>query len=129
MITMTDKSSKLCIMSRDDYLKLGKDHVKKDTEIGRAEVQRREKILNLHSLSWIKMWRTGGDHDHGDRIRQSKTANSENRAYLYLSYKDHKKVEGKTRPIATGCTSNTLALSNSVSSLIESLANAEKQKY
>ena len=38
-------------------------------------------------------------------------------------------MEGKTRPIATGCTSNTLALSNSVSSLIESLANAEEQKF
>ena len=129
VITMTDKSSKLCIMSREDYLKLGEDHVKKDAEVGRQEVQRCEKTLNLHSLSWIKMWRTGGDHDHGDRIRQSKTTNSENRADLYLSYKDHKKVEGKTRPIATGCTSNTLALSNSVSSLVESLANAEEQKF
>ena len=51
VITMTDKSSKLCIMSREDYLKLGDDHVKKDAEIGRQEVQKSEKILNLHSLS------------------------------------------------------------------------------
>ena len=62
-------------------------------------------------------------------MRASKVTNSENRAELYLSYKDHKKVPGKTRPIATGCSSNTLALSNSVSSLVESLANAEDEKH
>ena len=46
-----------------------------------------------------------------------------------MSYKDHKNVPGKTRPIATGCSSNTLALSNSVSMLVESLANAETEKH
>ena len=75
------------------------------------------------------MWRTGTDHEHEDRVRQSKVSNSENRAELYLSYKDHKKEPGKTRPIATGCTSNTLALSNSTSDLVESLANLEETKH
>ena len=128
VIIMTDKSSKLCVMKRSDYLLLGEVHVGKDTVIERDELIRREKILNNHSLSWCKMWNTGENHHHEDRIRQSKVCNSENRAELYLSYKDHKKVPGKTRPIATGCTSNTLALSNSVSSLVESLANAEEKK-
>ena len=129
VVIMTDKSSKLCIMKREDYLKLGEEHVGKDREIERPELVRREKTLNQHSMSWIKMWRTGQDHDHEDRIRQSKISNSENRADLYLTYKDHKKVPGKTRPIATGCTSNSLALSNSVSSLVESLANSETNKH
>ena len=75
------------------------------------------------------MWRTGADHDHEDRIRQSKISNSENRAELYLSYKDHKKQPGKPRPIAAGCTSNTLAISNSTSDLVESLANSEENKH
>ena len=43
IITMTDKSSKLCIMKREDYLRLGEDHVSKDLEVDRREVQRREK--------------------------------------------------------------------------------------
>ena len=37
-------------------------------------------------------------------------------------------MPGKTRPIATGCTSNTLALSYSVSTLIESVASAKEEK-
>ena len=69
---MTDKSTKLCIMKREDYLKLGEDHVSKDEEIGRDEVQRREKILNSHAISWCKMWRTGEGHDHTDRVRAAK---------------------------------------------------------
>ena len=129
VIIMTDKSSKMCAMKKEDYLKLGEEHVSKDRVIERSEILEREKVLNQHSVSWLKMWRTGQDHGHEDRIRQSKISNSENRAELYLSYKDHKKVAGKTRPIATGCTSDSLALSNSVSSLVESLANAEEEKH
>ena len=129
VVIMTDKSSKLCIMKREDYLKLGEEHVAKDKEITREDVTGIEKVLNQHALTWIKMWRTGQDHNHEDRIRQSKVSKSENRADLYLSYKDHKKVPGKTRPIATGCSSDTLALSNSVSLLVESLANAEVRKH
>ena len=129
IVIMTDKSAKMCVMRREDYLQLGEVHVSKDRVVDRAELLRREKILNQHSLSWCKMWRTGEDHGHEDRVRQSKITNSENRADLYLSYKDHKSVPGKTRPIATGCSSNTLALSNSVSSLVEALANSEEEKY
>ena len=33
IIIQTDKSSKLCIMTREDYLKLGEDHVGKDENI------------------------------------------------------------------------------------------------
>ena len=128
VITLTDKSSKFCIMKREDYLELGEVHVGKDKEIQREEVVKREKILNSHALNWCRMWETGENHGHGDRVRASKVTRSENKAELYLSYKDHKAEPGKTRPIATGCSSNTLALSNSVSTIVEALANAEEVK-
>ena len=55
VVTMTDKSTKFCIMRQEDYLKLGEDHTKKDIEITREEVQKREKILNSHALYWCRM--------------------------------------------------------------------------
>ena len=128
VIITTDKSSKMCVMRREDYLLLGEEHVSKDRVIDRQEALKREKLLNQHALAWCRMWRTGENHSHEDRIRQSKVTNSENKAELYLTYKDHKHVPGKTRPIATGCTSNTLALSSSVSTLVESLASSEEGK-
>ena len=128
VVITTDKSSKMCVMKREDYLKLGEEHVGKDKLIDREEAVKREKLLNQHALAWCRMWRTGENHGHEDRVRQSKVTSSENRAELYLTYKDHKSVPGKTRPIATGCTSNTLALSSSVSTLVESLATSEESK-
>ena len=128
VIITTDKSSKMCVMRREDYLKLGEEHVSKDRVVDRQETLKIEKLLNQHALAWCKMWRTGEHHGHEDRIRQSKVTNSENKAELYLTYKDHKSVPGKTRPIATGCTSNTLALSSSVSTLVESLATSDENK-
>ena len=54
---------------------------------------------------------------------------SENRAKLYLSHKDHKKESEKTRPIGTANSSNTRAFANSVSDLLEAIANSEEMKY
>ena len=50
VITIT-MSSKLCIMKKEDYVELGKEHVEKDIEIGREEVLKRERILK-----WSMMW-------------------------------------------------------------------------
>ena len=42
-VIQTDKSSKLCIMNRTDYEKLGQVHVSKDKVIDMEEVKRRER--------------------------------------------------------------------------------------
>ena len=46
VIVLTDKSGKLCVMTKEDYLKLGEEHVKKDKEIGREQVRKCEAELN-----------------------------------------------------------------------------------
>ena len=89
----------------------------------REKIRNTDKILNEHSAAWCAMWAAGRDHDHGERILQSKQSKSENRANLYLSHKDHKKEEGKTRPIGTANSSNTRAFANTVSELLEAVAN------
>ena len=58
----------------------------------------------------------------------SKTTKSENVADLYLMFKDHKNGN-KTRPTATGCSSNTLGLSNAVAEVLEAVANTEPRRY
>ena len=82
-----------------------------------------DKLLNGHAMSWCKIWGSGAAHSHEKRIMTSKVSKSENTSDLYLMYKDHKNEPGKTRPVVTGCTSNTSAFSNSVSPLLESVAN------
>ena len=129
IIMKTDKSGKFCIVSVEDYLKMGEVHVKKDQIIGREEMIEIEKTLNGHAMSWCKIWGTGAAHKHEERVMSSKTTRSENRASLYLMYKDHKKEPGKTRPVVTGCTSNTRGLSNSVSNFLEAVANCNTSNF
>jgi phosphomevalonate kinase len=78
---------------------------------------------------WAKMWGSGDDHGHRDRIIDSKVVSSEQLASLYLMYKDHKKEKGSTRPVVTGYSSNTKGFSNSVSDLLESVNKAKEEAY
>ena len=123
IVLKTDKSGKLCVASRDAYVKMGMIHTEKDKKIGWNEIQEMEKQINGHSVAWVKMHNTGEHHGHHDRVIDSKVSRSKNLSTMYLVVKDHKKEPGKSRPIVTGCSGNTRALSNSVSNLLESVAN------
>ena len=77
------------------------------------------------------VWRganCGENHEHRSRIVNSKKSSSENIADMYLLLKDHKEGE-KTRPIVTGCTSDTLGMSNSVASVLEAVAASEENPF
>ena len=129
IVMRTDKSGKLCVTSEDKYKEMGKVHVEGDIPIGREKIRETDKVMNEHSSAGCGIWSTGSGHQHEDRIIQSKTSRSENRAKLYLSFKDHKKEQEKTRPIGTANSSNTRAFANSVSDLLESVANSEQRKF
>ena len=108
---------------------MGETHVKNDKIIDRKKVRETDKIMNEHSRAWCSIWRTGEAHGQEDRILSSKTTKSENTAKLYLAHKDHKNEPDKTRPIGTANTSNTRGFANSVSDLIEAVANSETKNY
>ena len=131
LIMKTDKSGKMSVTTREKYLEMGREHVGNDKEVERTKIIETDKVLNEHSAAWCSIWSTGKDHEHQDRVLHSKTSRSENRANLYLTYKDHKKEKEKTRPIGTANSSNTRAFANSISDLLESIANGgeEEKKY
>ena len=128
IVLKIDKSSKLAVTTEDEYMKMGLEHTKNDKEITRAEIIENEELLNGHNRAWAQIWNSGQDHNHSSRIITSKTTHSENIADLYLMFKDHKSGN-KTRPTATGHSSNTLGLSNSVSEVLEAVACAEVNRY
>ena len=128
VILKTDKSGKMCLVTRDEYMKMGLEHTKKDAEIDRKGIIEKEKQLNGHVFFWAKMWGSGEAHKQRDRIIDSKVVSSEQLADLYLMFKDHKEGK-KTRPVVTGCNSNTRGFSNSVSDLLESVNKANKTPY
>ena len=58
----------------------------------------------------------------------SKLCSSENAAPKYYLFKDHK-TEGGYRPVVGGCSSDTLGLSNTLSEVCESVANAVSDPF
>ena len=127
VVMKTDKSGKMCISTKEKYIELGMQHVKGDKEISREELRCIERILNGHGMSWSKMWGTGKAHNQEDRVMNSRVSSSENTSDLLVAFKDHKKEE-KGRPIATGNSGNTRALSNAVSDFVEAVANSESNQ-
>ena len=90
IIVKTDKSGKMCAMSRDEYLRMGREHTMRDEKIERKAIIEREKQLKGHVFFWSKIWGSGDDHNHRDRIIDSKVVTSEQLADMYIMYKDHK---------------------------------------
>ena len=128
IVIKTDKSSRFAVASEESYLRMGRVHTAKDRVIKRKEVVEIEKLLNNHCVAWGKLWGSGDNHEHRSRIINSKKTNSENTADMYILLKDHKEGE-KTRPIVTGCTSNTLGMSNNVASVLEAVAASEESPF
>ena len=128
VILKTDKSGKLVVTNREEYIKMGLEHTKKDEEVTSKEVREMEKQVNGHVFFWVKMWGSGDSHGQRDRIIDSKVVSSEQLASMYLTYKDHKQGR-KTRPVVTGCNSNTRGFSNCVSDLLESVNKANEDSY
>ena len=128
IVLKTDKSGKFCVVSQDEYRKMGAVHTSKDKLISQRDVVEIEKQLNGHSTFWCKMWRIGDAHGHRGRIIDSKVCRSIKVASMYVMVKDHKE-DGSSRPVVTGCTSNTRGLSNTVSDFLESVANSIPDAY
>ena len=128
VILKTDKSGKMTPMKRDNYEKMGKDKIKNDEKIGRKELRRIERKINAQVRMWTRMINSGANHDHTERIMVSKQSSSENTAPMYFMYKDHKSGGGY-RPVVSGCNSDTLGLSNTLSEIIESVCMATESPY
>jgi len=127
-VLKTDKHEKLTIINRDEYIKLGIEKCKEDREVNREEHKYIERRINDHTRFWSKILNSGINHDQQDRVLKSKLCHSENAAPKYFLYKDHK-AEGGYRPVVSGCNSDTLGLSNTLSEVVESVANAVRNPF
>ena len=133
VITETDKSSKLAIVSMDAYLQMGQVHTEKDREIDQQEVDSRERLLNGHVSMFLKLTNMGQNWDHEDRMRESHIQHSGYVAPMPMSLlvKDHKDPEGglhKTRAVVSGNEGVGAPFSNLSSEIIEPLADEVMDK-
>ena len=128
VVLKSDKSGQILAMKKEEYLEMGRSSNSKDRKVVRQEIKDIEKRINDHTRMLCKVFNAGENHDHLERIINSKVVNSEATAPKYFLFKDHKKEEA-WRPVVSGCSSNTLGLSNLLSEGVESAANAVVEPY
>ena len=108
VVCESDKSSKLCVLSRAQYLASGMQHCNKDLEISITDVARLQKYVNSHVEWFNDIFGTGTFWGHEDRIRISTSDLGAQVAPLRLLLKDHKswsKSSDKpipSRPVVNG---------------------------
>ena len=123
-VCLTDKSGKLCVTGREEYLKMGQTHTSKDKLVTMKEVAKCAEYLDCHTSMLIKITGVGDSWGHYARMRES-LLGGQCPAPMYLMVKDHKALgpEGtpKTRPVVSGHLSYTTGLSEILSDMIESV--------
>ena len=108
IICESDKSSKLCVLSRPQYIASGNVHFSKDLEISLTDVIRLQKYTNANVEWLLDIFGTGSFWGHESRIKSSSVDLGAQAAPLRLLLKDHKpwSVEsGKeipSRPVVNG---------------------------
>ena len=109
MISTTDKSGRLVLDSKDNYLKAMEKHSSKDIQVGYNEVKESEKILNSHARALCKAFMFGKEAGEGqhERILEAIKVQDSGVPVMVGSRKDHKvgfdRVTGPpTRPVVNG---------------------------
>ena len=76
VLCRTDKSGKLCVLSKDLYVKKMLPHIQNDKVVSREEVVTSEKFLNATFSQLAKVMRVGNDYNHEDRVKSAITVSN-----------------------------------------------------
>ena len=108
IICESDKSSKLCVLSRKQYIESGNQHCKNDLKISTHDVERLQKYVNAN-VEWLHgIFETGSFWGHENRVISSSTDLGVQAAPLRLLLKDHKPYDLNSdkpvpsRPVVNG---------------------------
>ena len=131
VITSTDKSSRFSIMSREQYLKAGYEHTKKDREISWDMVKYLQSQVNGH-MWWLSNI-VGYAHDTDKkRMNNNIQGTSMEVPEMVLLVKDHKEWDSSsdkpvpTRPVVSGSRGVNTHISEWLSEILEPIASHMK---
>ena len=104
MLCRTDKSGKLCVLSKDLCIKKMLPHIENDVLVDEDQVSASEKFLNATSSQLSKVLMIANNNNHQDRVKSAITVSNSKIPTLGQLLKDHKPeaVPGEgppTRPV------------------------------
>ena len=112
VVFQTDKSGRMAVDSKQNYIKATETHTMKDAIIDDSTHERNQKEVNAHSTMWVRIMKAGeltstNSVKGTDRVRNSMKVFNHGYAPLYTLRKDHKNVDDQTigpptRPVCGG---------------------------
>ena len=124
VITTTDKSSKMAVLTKEQYLQSGHEHTKKDQEITWRDIKYLQTQINSHTWWTSQILNNSKDTDP-ERMNKNVSEQGYQIPEMFILVKDHKQwteEEGRpvpSRPVLSGnCCLNT-HLSELLSELVE----------
>ena len=131
MLYGTDKSGKLVLDTRENFLKCMEPHSINDQQVEYEACLKSEPLLNNHAKSWAKLLNMGMNAGQGQtqRIREALTVKHSNVAQLKGLRKDHKRAVNPTegpplRPLADGKLGPNAPAANMMSRILRPVRHA-----
>ena len=93
VVFQTDKSGKLAVDTPENYKETATPHIEGDEVVTEEEYDATEKLINAHSVFWLKMLQVAKDSGDAKRYKTSMRKENSRCASLYTFRKDHKPCE------------------------------------
>ena len=131
VVFQTDKSGKLAADSPENYAEAARPHIEKDEIVTKKDYEDIEKLINAHSIFWMRMLKVGEDTGDQERYKQSMKTEDSKRSTLYMFRKDHKHCKDsekgpQVRPLCDVSDSYGHKLSYFISNILKEVTDREK---
>ena len=127
IVTETDKSSRLCMDTIEEYVAMAEPHISDDKVVTEKEVAAIEKLMNGHSYQLCRIFGVCTAWDDGKRVKSAMTNKNLPPPCLKLSHKDHKPIipgqPAPSRPICSATISPNGQASHLISMVLNQLAD------
>ena len=99
IVTKTDKSGRQCLLTEEEYVKVGEQHVKDDPVKNTKEFGQNEDILNCHTMQFCRLLGLCDGNNCARRLKSALLNQNTLPPSLYFTIKDHKPmIEGAPLP-------------------------------
>ena len=127
MVVLSDKSSKSCLMTKNNYVSCVEQHISNDRKIVPKEIHTTEKLLNGHAVQFARSVGLCAQRASDQRLKSALINNEIKPPPLYCLIKDHKNIqEGQpipSRPVCGATESQTGPLGNILTDILNSTAD------
>ena len=91
IMTKTDKSGRQCLLTENEYIQMGEQHVQDGEVKTRKEMEKNEDILNCHALQFCGLLGVCDGNNCARRLKSATINQNTLPPSLYFTVKDHKR--------------------------------------